>query len=380
MDLLDKDKQFVFQNYTRQPIVLVRGQGALVWDIDGKEYIDCVAGIAVNNVGHCHPRVVRAIKDQAEKLMHTSNLYYTEPQIQLAEKIADVSGMDKTFFCNSGTEAVEAALKLARKATGRKNFIAAENAFHGRTMGSLSLTYNEKYREPFNPLVPGVSFVPYDNADALRKQVDSDTAAVVLEPIQAESGGIRIPSDDYLAQVREICTERDVLMILDEVQTGFARTGEWFGKDHAVVQPDIMVMAKALGGGFPIGAMAALNEVAEHLEPGDHAATFGGNPLACAAALASIEVIEDEGLVKHAAEMGEYFMNNLRMLQTDYIVEIRGKGLMIGMEVNQPGENFVNDFREKGVLINCIGENVLRFVPPLVITRDQIDQVVSLFG
>ena len=378
-DFFKKDAEFVFQNYTRQPLILVSGKGSVVRDIDGKEYIDCVAGVAVNNVGHCHPEVVDAIKKQAETLMHTSNLYYTKPQIELAEKLSKVTGMDRFFFCNSGTEAVEGAMKLARRASSKKDFIAAEGSFHGRTMGSLSLTHNERYRKPFEPLIKNVSFVPFNDVGAIKDKITNDTAAVFLEPIQVESGGINIPKrDDYLCAVREICDEKDVLLIFDEVQTGFGRIGTWFGKDFFKAMPDIMTMAKALGGGFPIGAIAATDNIACKFEPGDHAATFGGNPLACASAIASINVIEKENLVFRAKEIGAYFMDGLsRLSDFETVKDIRGMGLLIGVELSMKGGRIVDSAREKGVLINCISENILRFVPPLVITKEQIDTVIS---
>ncbi|MDY6966391.1 MAG: acetylornithine transaminase [Halobacteriota archaeon] len=377
-EVFEKDAKFVLQNYTREPLVLVKGRGARVWDIDGREYIDCVAGIAVNNVGHCHPKVVEAINRQAETLMHISNLYYSEPQVELAEKLSEITGLDKLFFCNSGTEAVEAALKLARRATKKKGFIATEGSFHGRTMGALSITSKERYRKPFEPLVPKASFVPYNDPDAIKSKINGDTAAVILEPIQIESGGIKIPSDDYLPAVREICDDFGVLLIFDEVQTGFGRTGKWFAKDHFKVRPDIMTMAKALGGGFPIGAVGIVEDVAGKIERGDHAATFGGNPLACASALASIDAIIDEDLIKRSVELGEYFIDRVsNMKEGGVIKEVRGKGLLIGVEVNGDGNKYASDLREKGVLINCLLENILRIVPPLVITREEIDTVLS---
>ena len=378
-DYFKKDAEFVFQNYSRQPVVIVSGKGSIVWDINGKEYIDCVAGIAVNNVGHCHKEVVEAIKNQAETLMHTSNLYYTKPQIDLAEKLSQITRMDRFFFCNSGTEAVEGAMKLARRKSGKKDFIAAEGSFHGRTMGSLSLTHKEQYRKPFEPLIKNVSFVPFNDLEAINDAITKDTAALILEPIQVESGGINIPKrEDYLSTVREICDEKGVLLIFDEVQTGFGRIGAWFGKDFFLAQPDIMTMAKALGGGFPIGAIAATDDVAGKFVPGDHAATFGGNPLACAAALASINVIEKEDLVSRAKEVGAYFMEGLsKFCDYEIVKDIRGMGLLIGLELSIKGSKIVDSARSRGVLINCISENIIRFVPPLIIEKDQIDSVVS---
>jgi len=377
-EITRKYDKYIFQTYTRQPIAIRSAKGALVRDVNGKEYIDCVAGIAVNNVGHCHPVVVDAIKRQVEQLIHVSNLYYTENQALLAQELVTLSGMDRVFYCNSGAEAVEGALKLARKASGKKEFIAAEHAFHGRTLGALSVTHKEKYRKPFEPLAPAI-FVPYNDAEAIRSAITNDTAGVIIEPIQGE-GGVIIPSDDYLKEVREICDEKGVLMILDEVQTGFGRTGKWFAREHSGTTPDIMTTAKAMGGGFPMGAMLAKEEVAANFVRGDHASTFGGSALACAAALANIEVIKNEKLVKRSQDMGNYLVNELKGLNKDYVLEIRGKGLMVGMELSIKCEDIVAKARDSGVLLNCTSESVLRFVPPLTITEKQIDTVVSVLN
>ncbi len=373
--IFDKDSKYVMQTYGRQPIVLSSGKGSIVHDIEGKEYIDCVAGIAVTNVGHCHPRLVEAIKTQAEKLMHVSNIYYTKPQAELAEQLVNVTGMDRVFFCNSGTEAVEAAMKLARVNTKKTDFIAVEHSFHGRTMGALSLTYKDMYRAPFKPLVQEEKFVPFNDAQAISDAITPNTAAVIVEPIQGE-GGINVPSEGYLKEVRKICDENETLLIFDEVQTGFGRTGEWFCKEHFGVEPDIMTMAKAIGGGFPMGAIAAREGVS--FGRGEHAATFGGSPLACAAALASIEIIREENLVQRSKEMGEYFRNELANLSTEGLVEVRGKGLMLGVQFDRKCADVVEHGRKNGVLLNCTSETVLRIAPPLVITKEQIDQVVSV--
>lgn len=374
-DIVQQYDRHIFQTYTRQPVALREGAGAIVRDVNGKEYIDCVAGIAVNNVGHCHPAVVGAIREQAGKLIHTSNLYYHENQALLADELTGITGLDRVFFCNSGTEAVEAALKLARKATSKSRFISTEHAFHGRTLGALSLTHKEKYRKPFEPLAPSV-FVPYGDPDAIRKAITDDTAGVILEPIQGEAG-VNIPDDSYLAEVREICDDTGILLILDEVQTGFGRTGKWFGKEHSGVKPDIMTLAKAIGGGVPMGAMLAAEDVASSFGRGDHASTFGGNMIACAAALASIGVIRKERLVERSERLGRYFMGRLASIDSESIREVRGRGLMIGVEMTGNCEDVVNRARERGVLLNCTSEKVLRLVPPLVITEEQIDTVVS---
>jgi len=377
-EITRKYDKYIFQTYTRQPIAIRSAKGAIVTDVNGKEYIDCVAGIAVNNVGHCHPVVVDAIKRQVELLIHVSNLYYTENQALLAQELVSLSGMDRVFYCNSGAEAVEGALKLARKASGKKDFIATEHAFHGRTSGALSVTHKEKYRKPFEPLAPA-TFVPYNDADAIRSAITNDTAGVILEPIQGE-GGVIIPSDGYLKEVREICDEKGTLLILDEVQTGFGRTGKWFACEHSGIIPDIMTTAKAMGAGFPMGAMLAKEEVAANFVRGDHASTFGGSALACAAALANIEVIKKEKLVKRSLDMGNYLVNELKGLKKDYVREIRGKGLMVGMELSIKCEDLVAKGRDSGVLFNCTSDSVLRFVPPLTITEKQIDTVVSVLN
>ncbi len=375
-EIIQKYEKYIFNTYTRQPVAIKSAHGAVVVDTNGKEYIDCVAGIAVNNVGHCHPLVVEAIKKQAEQLIHVSNLYYTEQQALLAEELVDLTGMGKVFFCNSGAEAVEGALKLARKASGRKEFIAAVNAFHGRTRGALSVTHKEKYRKPFEPLAPSV-FVTYNDAEAIRSAIHEDTAGVILEPIQGE-GGVIVPSGDYLKEVREICDEKEILLILDEVQTGFGRTGKWFAKEHSDVEPDIITTAKAMGGGFPMGAMLAHEDVASNFGRGDHASTFGGNVLACAAAIANIDIIKKEELVKRSEELGNYLITKLKALKKDYVKEIRGKGLMVGVELSIKCEDIVSRAREKGVLLNCTSESVLRFVPPLTITKEQLNKAVSV--
>jgi acetylornithine/N-succinyldiaminopimelate aminotransferase len=373
--VIEIESQNYMPVFIRQPIVIESGRGAVVTDIDGNEYIDCTAGIAVNSVGHCHPKIVQAIISQAETLIHTSNLYYTEIQAILSERMTKLTGMDWLYLTNSGSESNEAALKLARKTTGKKGFISTENAFHGRTMGSLSVTWKERFKTPFEPLIPGVTFVRYGEADAIREAVDRDTAAVIVEPIQGESGVI-VPPNDYLKLVREICDEKEVLLIVDEVQTGFGRTGKWFGSQHSKITPDIMTFAKAMGGGFPVGAMMSRENYA--FSPSDHGGTQSGNPLACAAALATINVIEDEGLVERSAMMGGYLKKMLLEIDTPCTREVRGKGLMVGYEIASSALEVVNYAQERGVLLNNTSENVLRFVPPLVIKKEQIDVVVSV--
>ena len=377
-EAIAKDARYVVQSYGRQPVVLTKGKGALVWDVNGKEYIDCVAGIAVNNLGHCHPKVVSAIQEQAAKLIHTSNLYYTDIQPELAEKLSQITKMDRVFFANSGAESVEAAMKLARKRTGKKGFIAAEHCFHGRTMGALSVTHKSKYREPFEPLVPGSKFVPYGDADAIRRALNGDVAAVILEPIQGE-GGVQIPPKNYLEEVREICDKAGTLLIFDEVQTGMGRTGKWFAKEHSGVEPDIMCVAKGIAGGFPMGVMVAREGIASAFRKGDHASTFGGNALGCAAALATINAIEEEHLLERSRDMGDYLKKELSIhCKQDFVDHVRGVGMMVGVQMSKEGNALVDQAREKGVLINVASDTVIRFVPPFVITKEEIDRAVDV--
>jgi acetylornithine/N-succinyldiaminopimelate aminotransferase len=378
MNVIEREKKYMFQVYNRQPVVIVRGEGSKVWDSDGKEYIDCVGGIAVCGVGHRNPIVVKKIKDQLDRLMHISNLYYTDVSVDAAEKIAKISGMDKVFFCNSGTESIEAALKLAIKHTGKAKFIAMKNAFHGRTIGALSLTYKEKFKKPFESFLSDASFVDYGDASKIEEKIDKDTAAVILEPIQGESGVI-VPPDGYLREVRKICDENDLLLILDEVQTGFGRTGRWFAFQHEGIKPDIITMAKGMGDGFPVGAMAAKDDIADSLKPGDHGTTFGGNPLACSAVLGVIEAINKDNLIEKSEKDGRYFKEKLMRLKedVDFIEEVRGKGMMIGLSLNKDANVLVSSVLNKGALINATSDSVIRLVPSFVITKDEIDRVVS---
>lgn len=374
--MMKMEAESIIQTYARQPILLVRGSGARVWDAEGREYLDFVAGVAVNSVGHCHPAVVEAIREQAGTLIHTSNIYYTKNQVLLANELKKLTGMDKAFFCNSGAESVEAAFKLARRVTGRSELVAAVNSFHGRTLGSLGATYKPVYREPFAPLNEA-RFVPYDDDEALKEAVTKDTSAVVLEPVQGE-GGVNVPRPDYLRAARQICDDYEALLILDEVQTGFGRTGRWFGKEHSGVRPDIMTLAKAAAGGLPLGVMMAAESVSGGFQKGDHGSTFGGGPLICAASLAAIGAIKKEDLVKRSDEMGRYLRSELR--KNLEAKEVRGLGLMVGVELEEDCAQIVNEAREKGVLLNCTSEHVLRMVPPLVVGREEIDHVVRVLG
>ena len=375
IDIKNREAAAIIQTYSRQDVLLVRGSGAHVWDSEGREYLDFVAGIAVNSVGHCHPKVVGAIKTQAEKLIHTSNLYYTENQVMLAEELKGLTGMDRAYFCNSGAESVEAALKLTRRQKGRSKIVAAERAFHGRTLGALGTTYKSAYREPFRPLSEA-AFVPYNDVEALKSAATSDTGAVILEPVQGEAG-VYVAESDYLRAAREICDDRNALLIFDEVQTGFGRTGEWFGKDHFSVKPDIMTLAKAIASGLPMGAMLASGDAADALTKGDHGSTFAGGPVVCAAALAVIDVIREEKLVARSRENGVYLKSELAKLGPR---EVRGMGLMVGIDLDADCKSLVEKALAQGVLINSTGEHTLRLIPPLVVDKKDIDQVVSVIG
>ncbi len=375
-EIMRLDKEYVMQTYGRQPIAIIKGNGAVVTDAEGKSYIDCLAGIAVNNVGHTHPKVVEAICKQAKRLIHTSNLYYTQEQVELAKLLVEVSPHDLAFFCNSGAEAVEGSIKLARKYTGKGEIIAMKNSFHGRTITALSATGQKKYQKGFSPLTPGFKHVSYGDINAVADNIRKNTAAVLIEPVQGE-GGVIMPPDRYLKDLKNLCVENNILLIFDEVQTGFGRTGKMFASQTFNVTPDITALAKGIAGGFPMGAILANREIGNVFQPGDHAATFGGNPLACAAAEASIRVILDEDLLYKSVENGDYFKDKLNYLKEDHgiVEEVRGSGLMLGMELDVNCSEIVNEMRNRGILINCAADKVLRFVPPLVIEKNQIDIV-----
>ncbi len=371
-------------NYRRQPIVIERGRGAFVWDTDGRRYLDFLAGIAVNSVGHCHPKVVAAIQSQAEKLLHVSNLYYNLPQFQLLDKLTGIAGMDRALLCNSGAEANECAMKVARKwghniAAKKSDFVCLSNGFHGRTMGSLSLTAQTKYQHPFEPLVPGVHVVHAGDFAELRAAVGGTTCAVIIETLQGESG-VHPLEREYVAECRKLCDQYSALMIIDEVQTGMGRTGNWFAYQGYGVRPDIITVAKALGGGLPIGA-CLVTERADCFEPGDHGTTFGGGPLICAAALAAINAIEQEKMLENAVEMGSYLRSALTgWIGNDGVVtNVRGLGLMIGFDLVDPiARELVGVCREKGLLINATGEKTVRLVPPLMITQEDCDSALAI--
>ena len=373
--VVEKDAQYVMPTYGRKPLLFTGGRNTSLIDIFGKEYIDCVSGIAVNATGYSNQKLIAAIQKQAEQLIHVSNYYYNIPQANMAEKLVQLTGLSKVFFCNSGAEANDGAMKLAKLHTKKNSFISTNNAFHGRTIGSLGATSNIKYRDPFVPLVKPATFVEYGNAVAIEKAVSADIAGVILEPIQGE-GGVRLSNKEYLKEVREICDQNDLILIFDEVQTGFGRTGKWFCKDHYGVQPDILTMAKAIGGGLPMGAFAARDGLA--FEKGEHGTTFGGSPLVCAAALAVIETIEEQNLLENAEKMGQYFIQKLSQMKRDDVVNIRGAGLMIGIELNHECGYFMDAATEQGVLLNVTAGNVIRLIPPLTITKEEIDRVVDV--
>lgn len=383
---MEESGRYLMNTYSRMPIVLRKGRGMKVWSSDGKEYLDFLGGIAVNSLGHCHPNVVIALQKQAQRLLHVSNLYHIESQIELAKILVNNSFADKAFFCNSGTEAIEGAIKLARKYaadngfSGRFEIITAYGSFHGRTFGSLSATGQDKLKKGFEPLVPGFKHVPFNDIEALEKAVTNNTCAVLLEPIQGE-GGIKIPSDDYLEKVRELCDRNGTLLILDEIQTGTGRTGTLFAYEQYGIEPDIMALAKGLGGGAPIGAILANDSVAASFQPGSHGSTFGGNPLVCAAAQAVLEtLLDDTFILDNCKHTGKYFMECLDKLKKEFpetISEVRGKGLMIGLELTKEGAYAVEQCAKKGILINCTAGSVLRFTPPLIASEEDVDLLID---
>jgi predicted acetylornithine/succinylornithine family transaminase len=384
-ELIAQSERYIMNTYRRFPIVLVRGEGSRVWDSDGKEYLDFVAGIAVCSLGHAHPKVVAAIKRQAEILCHISNLYHIEPQIQVAKLLVECSFADKVFFCNSGAEANEGAIKLARRygreksGEDRYELITMKGSFHGRTLATLAATGQERFHAGFEPLPTGFRYVPFDDLRSLEEVVTEKTIGVMVEPIQGE-GGVRIPSEDYLRGVRKICDEKKILLILDEVQVGMGRTGPLFAHEDYGIKPDIMTLAKAMGNGFPVGALLATEEVAGAFLPGTHASTFGGNPLAMAAAVATLQTLLYDGVLENCRAVGAYFFQGLSSLKArfPFIEEVRGKGLILGVELNIDGQEIVDRCLEKGLLINCTAGNILRFVPPLTITKVEVDKGLDI--
>ncbi len=382
--IIEGYKRYVVSTYNRTPVVMVKGQGCLVWDLDGREYLDLVAGVAVNSLGHAHPCVVDALNRQAKELIHTSNLYYTIPQLELAKRISDASFGGKVFFANSGAEANEAAIKLARRfgkaSGGRYEIITMTNSFHGRTMATLSATGQEKIQKDFDPLLPGFKHVEFNNLSAVEEAINEKTCAIMVEPIQGE-GGVNIPADDYLQGLRRLCDKHHLLLMLDEVQTGIARCGLMFAYQHYNIVPDVMTLAKGLGSGLPIGAMVASEKMADMLPPGSHASTFGATPLVCSAAIAVIDYILEQNICGHVKQMGEYFVAMLQELSEKYpsvIQGVRGKGLMIGMALKINGAGIVNECLANGLLINCTAGDVLRFLPPLIINKEEIDSAARI--
>jgi acetylornithine/N-succinyldiaminopimelate aminotransferase len=388
-DLQAAESKLLLQTYERYPIQFVSGEGVHLRDEQGNDYLDLLSGIGVCALGYNHPAVTRAISEQAQQLLHTSNLFYHQGTTELAMRLTEITGLDRVYLCNSGTEAWEAALKLARahalmlraegKALGTK-FLAMEDSFHGRTMGSVSTTHKAKYREPFAPLIPTVDFIPFNDVAALRAAFDTDYCAIVLEVIQGE-GGINPVSDEFLRTARELCDSTGALLICDEIQSGMGRTGEWCAYQHYGIVPDVTTLAKPLANGVPIGAMLCTDAAARAITPGMHGTTFGGNPLACAAAIAVIDEIKQQHLLDHIADTGGYFLDRLRALQSKHaaIVEVRGRGLMIGVELNSDtlAKAVLNGMMAQHILLNRTHETVLRFLPPFLITRAHVDQTIA---
>lgn len=374
------DKRFYLQTFKRFLLTLERGEGSYVWDVEGNKYIDAIGGIAVNCIGHCHPKVVKAIRDQAGKLMHISNFYVSDPQVRLSIKLVEISGLDRVFLTNSGAESVEGAIKIARKyahSIGRGgNIISFENSFHGRTLATIA-TGKKQMQKGFEPIPHGFFQVPFNDMEAVKNNTDKNTAAVIIEPIQGE-GGVNVADSSFIKDLRTFCDERNIVLIFDEIQCGMGRTGRMFAKEHYGVDPDIMTLAKALGGGVPVGAILANEKVSSAIDFGDHGTTFGGNPLVCSASLATIDVIEQENLLQQAEEKGNWIRSHIADLNNPDIREIRGKGLMIGVEFNFETRDLVQKMFENGVLSNATAGNVLRLLPPLNISFSDLEKVMEI--
>jgi acetylornithine/LysW-gamma-L-lysine aminotransferase len=377
VDLRSLEDQHTSGVYTKRPLMVVKGAGARLWDDEGKEYIDCVGAQGAANVGNSHPKVLEAINAQAARLMLCPAGWYNDQRAQLLGKLAELAPgtLNRAFLCNSGAEANEGALKFARLATGRTGIVATMRGFHGRTMGALSATWNKKYRAPFEPLVPGFSHVPYGNTDKLDAAVSDETAGVILEVVQGE-GGVRPGTAEYLQAVQTLCNDRGAMLIVDEIQTGLGRTGKMFACEHHGLEPDLLTLAKSLGGGLPAGAIL-IGERVGTLAPATHGSTFGGNPLVCAAALATLAVIEDEGLVDRAAELGASLMESLRAIDSPHVREVRGLGLMVGVELKVKAGPVLKGMLARGVMALPAGPNVVRFLPPLVIAKEDLDKAVT---
>jgi LysW-gamma-L-lysine/LysW-L-ornithine aminotransferase len=378
---MEIDNRYLANVFSKKPVVFTRGKGALLWDINGKEYVDCSSSYGIAVLGHCHPKVVAAIKAQAEQLITCHSAYYNDKRAEFIEKLVKITpkGLDKAFLSNSGAESVECAIKLARKATGKTEIIALMGGYHGKTMGALSATWDKKYREPFMPLVPDFKHVPADNADKLTEAITEKTAAVIMEPIRGE-GGVRVPPDDYLQAVREICDKKGVLLIFDEVQTSFGRTGKLFGCQNWDVTPDVMCLAKPFAGGLPIGITVAKEGIMSTLKVGEHSTTFSGSPLVCAAGCAAIDALIEEKLAEKAAVNGKYFKSQLEALMAKHkiVKEVRGLGLMLGMEMRYEVLGVILKALGKGVLVLDAGRTVVRLLPPLVIEKQQIDKAITV--
>ena len=383
-NLMQRSQNHICQTYNRYNLAITRGSGCYLYDQEGRQYLDFVAGIAVCNLGHCPMEIARVMYEQAQQLVHVSNLYYTEPQVRLAEALTGSCFADKVFFCNSGAEANEAAIKLARKYSrinygpGRHSIITMRNSFHGRTLATLSATGQQKIQEGFEPLVDGFRYVEFDRVEAVAEAIDKTVCAVLVEPIQGE-GGVRVPSRKYLYGLRELCTTHDLLLIYDEIQVGMGRTAKLFSHQHEGVTPDIMTLAKALANGMPVGAMLTTDRVAKAFNPGSHASTFGGTPLVTAVALEVFRKISTPAFLEEVRRVGEYFKEHLLDLKDRYpfIKEVRGRGLILGIELDFPGSEVVAKCQERGVLINCTAERVLRFLPPLIVTTDEVDLLIE---
>jgi acetylornithine/N-succinyldiaminopimelate aminotransferase len=384
-DIIGLTSKHVANTYGRFPIAIVRGKGTRVWDADGREYLDFVSGLAVCNLGHCHPKVVAAIKEQAETLIHVSNLYHIQTQSELARLLTANSFGDRVFFCNSGAEANEAAIKLARKYFSNKGehryqVLTMEQSFHGRTMAALAATGQKKYQAGFEPLLEKFVHVPFNDIEAVKSAMTASTAAVMIEPIQGE-GGVNVPSVRYMKELREVCTKAGALLMFDEVQVGVGRTGTLFAYENYGVAPDIMTLAKGLAGGVAIGAMIATEDVASAFVPGTHASTFGGNPLATAAGIAALKAVLEDGVLENCKKVGAYLETQLNRLKGKYpfIKEVRGKGLILGMELAEgiKGTDIVKECLGKGLLLNCVGDKVLRFIPALIVTEKEVDEMLS---
>jgi len=372
MDIVEQDSEYLMNTYKKK-ICLEYGIGCHVFGKQGKKYLDLTGGIATCSIGHSNPKLVKAIANQAGKMINSTNLFYSKPQIELAKKLSKLSGLNKCFFCNSGTEAIEAAIKLAKNYSGKSKIIAMKNGFHGRTLGSLSATWNPKFKEKFKPLVPGFEHVEFGSIEALESKIDKSTAAVILEPIQGEAGVI-LPKKGYLKQVEKLCKKHNALMIVDEIQTGCGRTGKFFCFQHENVSPDIVTIAKGIANGLPLGAVISKKGI--DFEPGDHGSTFGGNSLCCTASLKTIELIEK--VLPQVEEKGKYFFSKLESIDSNKVKEVRGKGLMLALKLNEGAEKVSDECAKNGLLVNCIHGNILRFLPTLTITKKEIDFAVQI--